>query len=174
MARDHQRQLRAGRADGRGHEHARAAAAHVLGEREQAGLRRAARREDQQRVAFLDERHRAVLDLGAGERLGLDAAHFLELQRRLHRDREAGAAADHEQLVGIDERVDERLPVGVGGALEHFGKRLERGQQRRVVLPVRDDARAGHELRDVALGRGDAGLGAGVQRQHPLRGLGQR
>eukprot|EP01136_Pigoraptor_vietnamica_P006260 Opistho-1_new@38983 len=71
-----QGQLGAGRAGRCGQQHARTAAAHLFGQRDQAGLGRAARREHQHRIALVDQGHRAMLDLGAGEGLGLDAAGF--------------------------------------------------------------------------------------------------
>ena len=87
------------------------------------------------------------------------------------RDRQADAAADHEQAVA---RRPARRPArdqsACAARLQHAsGSACERRLQLRVVLPLRDQARAGHQLRDVALGRGHARFGAGVQRQHPLR-----
>ena len=51
-------------------------------------------------VPALDQRDDAVLELAAGEALGVDVAHLFDLERGLERHRIARAAADHVQVLG--------------------------------------------------------------------------
>ena len=60
-----------------------------------------ARRQDDAGRARLDQRDDAVLQLAAGEALGVDVAHLLHLQGRLQRQRIARSAPDDEEVRAI-------------------------------------------------------------------------
>lgn len=152
----------------------RTALAHILGERQQAFLLRAAGSEHQQRIALLDQRHRSMADLGAAEGLGLDRRGFLEFQRGLLGDGVAGAATDHHQPLAVAQGLDGRRPVEPGGLLQPGRQALAGGQQGIVALPVGEQAGAGAERGDEALGRCDAALGAGAERHDEFAGGFQR
>src|SRR4051794_8922715 len=79
---DLEREIAIGDARWRGQDDARATLAQVARQLDEPGLLGAAQREDDERIAMLDERHRAVAELGAAERLGLNGARLLELERR--------------------------------------------------------------------------------------------
>ena len=59
------------------------------------------RHDDEDRLAGLDERDRAVLELAGGEALGVDVGELLELERALHRDRVADVAAEEQHRAGV-------------------------------------------------------------------------
>ena len=72
-----------------------------------------ARGQHQQREAAFDDAGRAMHDFGGAIGFGVDAAGFLEFQRRLGGNRQRRAAAQHvERLVAI-ERLEQRRPVAV-------------------------------------------------------------
>jgi hypothetical protein len=56
--------------------------------------------DDEHRLAGLDERDRAVLELAGGEALGVDVGDLLELERALQRDRVADVAPEEEHRRG--------------------------------------------------------------------------
>src|SRR3546814_12911954 len=91
------------------------------------------------RKTLADQRHRAVANLGRAERLGVEAACLLDLERGLLRDAIAGATADDIEAGRVLERGEGRRPVERPGAIERVGKRLQRGAQRGVPGPVRAD-----------------------------------
>jgi hypothetical protein len=91
-----------------------------------------------------------VLKFRAGECLGLDSAHLLELERRFHCHGEPQPAADHQQSISVRQRVDRALPMLFGRALQRRGKAIERALQRTVALPSGDDACTGDQLRERA------------------------
>ena len=85
---------------------------------------------------------------------------------------EAEAAADHEQRSApVPARRPRADQSAARRASQRVGQRVERRSAARRRPAMRDEARAGDQLRDEALGRGDARLGAGVQRQRPFGGV---
>ena len=76
-----------------------------------------ARYDDEHRLARLDERDRAVLQLTRREALGVDVGELLELQRALQRDGIADVAAEEEHRPGVGHPVRELLDAL--GLVEH-------------------------------------------------------
>ena len=68
-----------------------------------------ARHDDEDRLAGLDERDRAVLELAGGEALGVDVGELLELERTLEGDRVADVAAEEQHRAGVGHPVRELL-----------------------------------------------------------------
>ena len=149
-------------------------AAHFVGQGYQAGLLGATRGENQQRVAIVHQRHRAVLDFGTGERFGLDDAGFLELQGGFQRHGKAQATAYHHDAFGRYQHVQRAAPVLAGGVGQVLGQVVQRGQQGGVLLPVRHQAGYRRQGGDIAFGGGHAFFFASAQRHRPFAGSGQR
>ena len=80
-------------------------------------MRRPSWSENDDRVAFIDQRHRSMLHFRAGECLRLDAAHLLELECGFHRQGEAEPAADDEQAICVHQHVQRALPILLRRAL---------------------------------------------------------
>ncbi len=104
----------------------------------------------------------------------MQATGFLELERRLLRRGQAGAAADHEQVVGIDQALGERAPVALPGLGQGRRQGVERGDQGRVIAPVGAQLQDRGQRGQVTLGRGHAALGTGTERDHRIGQLRQR
>ena len=133
--------------------------------------------DDDDRLALVHERDRAVLELSGGEALGVDVADFLELERALEGDGEADVTAQVDHRGRILHRAGEladRLTV-----LEDARDRL--GDARELLHVVGDlvgvlvaahlrqvqaQDVAGGNLRGKRLGRGDRDLGACVREDH--------
>ena len=76
-----------------------------------------------------------MLDFGAAERLGMQAAGFFELQCGLLRDAETQAAPQYEQMLSGIQFLHEAVPIKLPCKCQlrrRFGKRM---QQRRIVCP---------------------------------------
>ncbi|MCW0415479.1 hypothetical protein NB689_001233 [Xanthomonas sacchari] len=104
----------------------------------------------------------------------MQAAGLLELQCRFLRRRQAQATVEHEQVVGLDQAVGQRAPVGLPCRTQRLRQFLQCAQQRRVVLPVRAELQDRRQRGQVALGRGHALLRAGAERDHRIGQLRQR
>ena len=107
---------------------------------------------------------------------GVDAAGFLELERRFLRDGERGAAAeDVERLRARRARraaASSRSATAVSSAARQM-RRARRCSARRR-LPVREEGEAGDDRAHEALGRGDALLLAGGKIDGDVGGGGER
>jgi len=140
----------------------------------QAGLLRGpARREYENRITVVDQRHWSVLEFRAGESLGwmpqvslnLSAASIATaspVPRPITNNRSASTTRRSPD----SSPAAPRAPAPPADASPRL--------QLAIGLPRRHQARAGGKLRDVALGGRDACFRAGVQRKHPLRGARQR
>ena len=76
-----------------------------------------------------------MLDFGAAERLGVQAASFFELQCRLLRDAKTQTAPQYEQMLSRGQYVHEAVPIKLPCKRQlsrRFGKRT---QQRRISGP---------------------------------------
>ena len=122
----------------------------------------------------LDDPCRTVDHFGRGVRLGVDTAGFLEFQRRLIGDRHRGAAAEHVKRLVAIERDGEIAPVAADGGGKDAREIVERCDQRRILLPMCDEAEAGDDGADKALGGGDALLLAGGEIDGEIGGGGER
>ena len=70
--------------------------------------------DDEHRLALLDQRDRAVLELAGGESLGVDVGQLLELESALHGHREADVAAQEQHRGGVGHPAGQVLDlVGV-------------------------------------------------------------
>ena len=125
--------------------------------------------EDEQREAGADQGHRPVPNLGGAERLGMEAASLLELERGFLRHAEAQAAADHIEAARAVQPLDQRRPVGGPGGLEPVGQCGEAGRERLVACPFAHQVELSGERGDVRLGRRDADLGSGAERHQRVR-----
>ena len=85
---------------------------------------RVARRDDDHRHRFVDERDRPVLEFAGGVTFGVDVAQFLELERAFERERIGRAAAEVEHVAGARDRMRELL--GGGLELERLGEKAGR------------------------------------------------
>src|SRR3954468_6674928 len=125
--------------------------------------------DDEDRLARLDQCDRPVLELAGGEPLGVDVGQLLELERTLHRHREADVAAEEQHRAGGG--VPPRQRVDIRGVVEHGGDvgrhLLQLADHRGDLVAVHGPADlgqvepqqvAGDELRQEALGRGDPDL----------------
>ena len=87
-----------------------------------------------------------VHQLGGAQRLRMDAAGLLELERGFLRDREADAAADDEEVVALPQDAEAPPTSRVAAALASTsGRRVERVEQLLVLRPMR--RRAGSRRR---------------------------
>ena len=116
---------------------------------------------------------RPVHHLGAREGLGVERGRLLELQRRLGRHRQGGAAAHHIGRGGLGENRQGRGPVLPDGGVERFGQARHGGAQGRVVGPFGDQRGEGGGGGHAGLGGGDAALEPGAERHHGIGTLGE-
>ena len=82
-----------------GEKHTRAPPPHFVSQCEETRLRRTAQREDEQRIALVDQRHRPVTQLGARERFGLDPD--AKLRVGVARQRMSSAAEEISKDAGL-------------------------------------------------------------------------
>src|SRR6202044_580451 len=123
-------------------------------------------RDRNHRHVLVDQRQRAVLELGRRIRLGVNVGYFLELQRPLHGDGGQRAAPDEQRVVLIDEGLRE----GSDGFVErqrllHETRQLQQLNHEPALLlrsaltmfGERDDQHGkGRELRGEGFGGGNA------------------
>ena len=64
---------------------------------------------DEDGLAGIDERDRAVLELTGGETLGVDVGKLLELERALHGDRVAHVATEEEHRARVGHEAGDLL-----------------------------------------------------------------
>ena len=138
------------------------------------------RHDDDDRLALVHERDRAVLKLAGGEALGVDVADFLELERTFEGDGEADVAAQVDHRGRILHRAGElthALPTledagdrgGDGRELVHVVGDLVGVLVAAHLRQVQAQDVAGGNLRGERLGGGDRDLGAGVREDHRVR-----
>ena len=108
------------------------------------------------------------------DRLGVQSAGFLELQRDFLRGGIADAATDDVEVMRRRQGTDRLAPVEGEGGTEHIGEGWHGLKQRRVAAPFGDHLQGCCERREIGLGRRDAPLRARVQRQHHLADSRQR
>ena len=93
---------------------------------------RVARRDDDDRHRFVDQRDRPVLQFARGIAFGVDVAELLQLQRAFERERIGRAAAEIEHVARAGDGVRERLRGGLELQRlgEKPGRRDEFGEKR--------------------------------------------
>ena len=132
-------------------------------------------RQQQGGMLAAQQRLGAVLELGRRERQRRQPRKLLQLERDLLRDGEVRPATDHETGRRLGEVGDQRRPPTQAlGAAHRVGHAAERCLEPLVTGPARHQPGDDHERREHGLGRGDAGLLAGVARQDVLGDGGER
>src|SRR5919108_5010235 len=121
-------------------------------------------REDEQRKSRPHERNRPVAKLRRAHRFRVYSAGLLEFERRFLRDREPEAAPHYVEIGGADEPRDRGAPVELPGTREKPGRLTEGRGELGTARPARDQLHDGRERGEVRLGRGDAALLAGPER----------
>ncbi len=110
----------------------------------------------------------------SAERLGVQVAGLLELERSLARDGERRPTADGDQALGAGQGIERAVPILVGGFGEPIRQPSDRIGEAFVGGPAGEEPQQGRERRDECLGRRHAQLGPGAHRQHDVASLGER
>ena len=157
-----------------GREKRRALAAQIGGKRPHAGCRGIARYEHQNGIERRHQRHRAVLKLGAAERLGVQVAGFLELERRFACDRERRPAADGDQAARLRDNACGRTPIEVERGRKAIGQPVDGCIELVVAGPRGGQPQQRGERSDKSFRRRNAELGSRRHRQSDVAGFRQR
>ena len=143
MARGGEGQAFGGLAVDRGDEDAGTLPGQPLGDLGYRGFGRIAGREQQHREVTLDDARGTVQHFGGAVGLGMDAAGFLELERRFLGDGIGRAATEDIERLMTVECAEEGRPVAGHGPLQKFRQRLKRSQQGLVAAPVSEKGEPG-------------------------------
>src|SRR5690242_12658556 len=115
-----------------------------------------------------------MLEFGTAEGLGMKIAGFLELERRLARDRKRWSAPNGDETVSAREWIERLIPLERGREREPFWKALDCCAQGIIALPLGDDSQQHGQAGDEGFRCGDAELRPRGQRQHDVASSGER
>ena len=104
----------------------------------------------------------------------MQAAGFLELQRRFQRDAHAETAAHHEQVVRFGQAFAQQRPVLLPAGAQRIGQWLQGVAEVVTAMPAGAQVKDGGQRGEIALGCRHAALGPGMQRNHRVGQLRQR